>query len=73
MSRRKRKYSTEILKNDNVKTIGITLNEYLTNYSQDRSLDTVFTNWFMKQDKNNPRKQIAEWNELIQKFLNETV
>ena len=52
---------------------GVTMNEYLTNYSQKRSLDVVFTNWFKRKDPTNPLKPIAEWDELIHNFLNEVV
>lgn len=50
---------------------GITMNEYLCNYFAKRSLDGVFTKWFKKKDPTNPLKPIKEWDELINKFLNE--
>jgi hypothetical protein len=52
---------------------GITMNEYLTNYSQRRGLDVVFTNWMKRKDPTNPLKLVEEWDKLIDKFLNEVV
>lgn len=52
---------------------GITMNEYLSNYSTKRGLDVVFIKWFRKKDPTNPKKSIQEWSELIDKFLNEVV
>jgi hypothetical protein len=51
----------------------ITMNEYLSNHSQKRSLDVVFTNWFKRKDATNPLKTVPEWDKLIYQFLNEVV
>jgi hypothetical protein len=52
---------------------GITINEYLTDYSQNRRIDNVFTKWFRDKDSSNPRKPVSEWDEQINSFLNEVV
>jgi len=49
----------------------IAMNEFLSNYSAKRGLDTVFINWFRKKDPSNPMKTVAEWYKLIDEFLNE--
>lgn len=56
-----------------IKVPGITINKYLTNYSQKRNLDTVFVKWFMRKDSSNPLKSVSEWGKLIDDFMNEVV
>jgi hypothetical protein len=51
----------------------ITIDQYLSNYSTRRNLDSTFIKWFRKIDSTNPYKTIEEWNELNNKFLNEVV
>lgn len=50
----------------------ITLNEYLSNYNRNRTLDSVLKKWFLKKDRSNPLKTKEEWDVLIEKFFTET-
>jgi hypothetical protein len=52
---------------------GITINEYLTNYSSNRKLDNAFIKWFMRKDATNPQMPVSKWNEQVDSFLNEVV
>lgn len=48
------------------------INEYLSNYSKKRNLDSIFINWFHAKDSSNPRKTKSEWDYLLQLFYKET-
>ncbi|MFA5196075.1 MAG: hypothetical protein WC401_09795 [Bacteroidales bacterium] len=50
----------------------ISLNQYLSFYNRKRVLDNVIRKWFMSQDKTNPKKTKQEWEEIINRFHNET-
>jgi hypothetical protein len=48
--------------------IKLSINEFLSAYSQKRNLDDVFRKWFFQRDKSNPKKTIAEWQGLLAEF-----
>lgn len=49
----------------------IKINEFLSNYSIKRNIDSVFSKWIYSKDNSNTSKTVTEWKNLFQKFLNE--
>jgi len=49
----------------------IKCNEFLSNYSKNRKLDTVFKKWMYRKDETDSARTISQWQELFQKFMNE--
>jgi hypothetical protein len=61
--------SRTIKVNDN----GITLNEYLSNYSQHkRNLDKIIKKWYSCRDNRNPKKTKEFWDKAMKEFFSET-
>lgn len=50
------------------KKSGITLNEYLANYSRNRKNDSTIISWYQKKDAKNTRRGKEEWDKIILKF-----
>ena len=49
-----------------------TLDEYLSNFSKNRKIDTVIKKWYQKKQVLNVSKSQEQWDRIIQEFYNET-